>query len=137
MNKDDLNTGNRGECLANEFLRNKGYDILDTNFFFKTETGKKIGEIDIIAKIRGVYVFIEVKTTTNNSLVGDYFCLEKRVNKNKVNKIILTANSWFITKNMNMSSLKWQIDVIGVIINNEENDLRILHFENVFEDKKF
>ncbi|MFA5080252.1 MAG: YraN family protein [Candidatus Paceibacterota bacterium] len=130
-------TGDRGEYLANQFLKNKGYDILDTNFFFKTKTDRKIGEIDIIAKLKNTYVFIEVKTTIKSSWIGDYFCLERRVNKKKVAKIILTANKWFAAKNISIENLKWQLDVIGIIINDRENKLEIFHFENVFEDKKF
>ena len=45
-----------GEKIAQGFLLNKGYDILETNFY------TKIGEIDIIAKIDKCIVFIEVKT---------------------------------------------------------------------------
>ncbi|MDD5639902.1 MAG: YraN family protein [Candidatus Pacebacteria bacterium] len=131
------NIGNRGEYLANQFLKNKGYDILDANFFFKTETNRRIGEIDIIAMLKDIYVFVEVKTTLKSSWVGDYFCLERRINRKKVAKIILTAKKWFAIKNINTDNLKWQLDVIGIIINDRENEFEILHFENVFEDKKF
>ena len=48
-----------GEKIAQGFLLNKGYDILETNFYTKR------GEIDIIAKIDKCIVFIEVKTRSS------------------------------------------------------------------------
>lgn len=49
--------GGLGEKIAKDFLVNKGFKILETNY------ATKLGEIDIIAKDKnGVLVFIEVKT---------------------------------------------------------------------------
>ena len=50
--------GKEGEALACNYLKEKGYKIIDTNY------KNTIGEIDIIAKIQSSYVFIEVKTRT-------------------------------------------------------------------------
>ena len=47
--------GNVGEVMSAEFLKKKGYKIITTNF--KT----KFGEIDIIAKDKNTFVFVEVK----------------------------------------------------------------------------
>ena len=48
-----------GEKIAQKFLINKGYEILETNYY------TKIGEIDIIAQKSKKIVFIEVKTRSN------------------------------------------------------------------------
>jgi putative endonuclease len=53
--------GSEGEDLAVQFLRKKGYRILEKNF--KTP----LGEIDIIARDGNTVAFIEVKTRTNDS----------------------------------------------------------------------
>ena len=47
--------GYKAEDLAVEFLRRKGYDIVAVNYatFF--------GEIDIVARHKGITVFVEVK----------------------------------------------------------------------------
>ena len=54
-----MNQENSGEDLATEFLRKKGYKILERNF----EANQ--GEIDIIAKDDKELVFVEVKTRTD------------------------------------------------------------------------
>lgn len=48
-----------GEDLASNYLENIGYKIIERNFLCKQ------GEIDIIAKDKDEYVFIEVKTRSN------------------------------------------------------------------------
>lgn len=50
-------TGNLGEHLAARFLREKGFNIVETNYW------RKWGEIDIIAEKDDVLHFVEVKAT--------------------------------------------------------------------------
>ena len=47
--------GIEGESVADEYLKNIGYRILDRNF------STKVGEIDIVARDGNTLVFIEVK----------------------------------------------------------------------------
>ncbi len=49
------------EKIAGEYLRNRGYEIIEYNFY------SRHGEIDIIAKHEGYLVFVEVKYRENNS----------------------------------------------------------------------
>ncbi len=51
--------GKEGEEYATKYLQSKGYKIVQKNFYCKQ------GEIDIIAKEKEEYVFIEVKTRQN------------------------------------------------------------------------
>ena len=51
--------GKKGEDVATTFLQSIGYKIIDRNFRCKQ------GEIDIIAKDKEEYVFVEVKTRTS------------------------------------------------------------------------
>ena len=48
-----------GEKIAKGFLENKGYKILETNFYTNR------GEIDIIMQMNNIIIFVEVKTRTN------------------------------------------------------------------------
>ena len=47
--------GDVGELIAEKYLKERGYEIMDRNF------RKTYGEIDLIAKKNGVLVFVEVK----------------------------------------------------------------------------
>lgn len=57
-------TAKLGEDLAEKFLKQKGYKIIERNF------RKGYGEIDIIATFQNTLVFIEVKTRTSNLYGG-------------------------------------------------------------------
>ncbi len=52
--------GNIGEKIAARYLKNKGYEIIETNY--QNNSGRRLGEIDIIAREKGTLVFVEVKT---------------------------------------------------------------------------
>lgn len=56
--------GQLGETLACGELRRRGYEILATRY------RTRYGEIDIIARHEGVYVFVEVKTRTADDFGG-------------------------------------------------------------------
>jgi len=49
--------GKKAELIAKKFLKNKGYKIIKSNWWFK-----KLGEIDLIAKKEDLFYFIEVKS---------------------------------------------------------------------------
>lgn len=51
----NLDFGKAAENAAVEFLKAKGYKILERNY------KNKLGEIDIIAQLKGVICFVEVK----------------------------------------------------------------------------
>ena len=53
--------GKEGEDIAEKYLKSNGYEIVDRNFYARQ------GEIDIIAKQKNEWVFIEVKTRTNDA----------------------------------------------------------------------
>ncbi len=56
-----MNLGEKGEEIAKKYLIKKGYRIIERNY------QTKFGEIDIIAKRKEKFYFIEVKTRTNRS----------------------------------------------------------------------
>lgn len=59
MNFSKLAEGKRGEDIAAEFLKKKGFKIIDRNFRIRG------GEIDIVALENDTLVFVEVKTRTS------------------------------------------------------------------------
>lgn len=77
-------TGKKGELLAVDWLRNKGFNILQVNWRYSYY------EIDIIADDGEILHFIEVKTRTSQ-LFGDP---EDDVTDKKVNDLMIAAEEY-------------------------------------------
>lgn len=77
--------GKEGEEEATKYLEKQGYQIIQRNFECKQ------GEIDIIAKDKNEYVFIEVKTRQN----GHYGRPCEAVNERK-QKHIWNATKYYL-----------------------------------------
>ena len=117
--------GNWGERIAEDYLRNKGYQILDKNYFFRIPENPQKGEIDIVAKRSGIISFIEVKTLRGRvALINP----EEKVDFGKQRKLVKTSESWLMKKKIPLDT-KWQIDVIAIIIKPNKK-VEISHFEN-------
>jgi len=121
--------GKTGEEIAVEFLKKKGYKILDRNCVFKILGSFQKGELDIVAKKGETFCFVEVKTLKDPKVE---ILPEEKVNFSKKKKLILSAQSWLI-KNKIPLDCKWQIDVISIILE-EGKEPKILHFENAISD---
>ncbi|MFN3966325.1 MAG: YraN family protein [Endomicrobiia bacterium] len=100
--------GKKGENKAIDFLKKKGYQILETNY------RTRFGEIDIIAEENNDIVFIEVKTRTNYSFGAPQLAVDLRKQK----KIIKTALNYIKTKNI--LNKNFRFDVVAQIDNNIE-----------------
>ena len=114
-----------GEKIALNYLKNKGYKILEQNYFPFSKWGKKQGEIDIICKKSHIIIFIEVKT-----LLGDSLQPEEKVNFKKQRQIIRLAQKYFLEKKFG-PEVKWQIDVVAVNLSLNSKKAKIKHFENI------
>jgi len=126
---DTKDTGSFGERIAERYLINKGYQVLDRNYFTKSSGGPLRGEIDIVAKKSDIISFIEVKTLRLTSFAqGEHFSPEEKVNLGKQRKLVKAAESWLIKKKVPLD-VKWQIDVIAIEINPSKK-FKINHFEN-------
>lgn len=119
MSARHLDLGRLGEDEAANFLRSKGYTVLDRN----VRLGK--GELDIICKRRGMYVFVEVKTRGPGSLASP----QDGLSANKCKTLARTAGLWLSEKD------KWQapcrFDFVSVLYDGESFTLE--HVENAFD----
>ena len=77
----NLLLGKIGENLAKQFLRKKGYKIIESNFH------KRAGELDIIATNCDTLVFIEVKCRKGT----EYGLPEESVTPWKIRTIVRSA----------------------------------------------
>jgi putative endonuclease len=94
--------GDKGEQLAEEYLKRQKYKILDRNF------RTRFGEIDIVARDRGQLVFVEVKTKGSHEfgLPEEEFTFYK---KRRLRRVI---QSW-LWKN-EIESDNWRVDLIAL-----------------------
>lgn len=111
--------GSFAEKLAIDFLKRKGYKIIEKNYSMPW------GEIDIIAEINNVFVFVEVKANSQEFKYKD-FSPELRVDKRKIGKILKTAQLYLESRNN-----EWRVDVIAVTFYKQEKKAKITHFKNV------
>ena len=113
------NLGNRGEKIAERFLRKKGLKIIEMNY------RNRFGEIDIIAKDGGCIVFVEVKTSASR----DFSAPETWVNKKKQYQLAKMAR--FYLFEWNISDVDCRFDVIGIrIVNGKKEEIE--HIRDAF-----
>lgn len=111
-------TGLLGEKLAQDFLKKRGYDILETNY--RTPDG----EVDIIAKQRETLVFVEVRT--KKSL--NFGTPEESITPTKMERLRLVAQHYRQTHEDLPAS--WRIDVVAVVMDKRSKAQRISLIEN-------
>lgn len=110
--------GALGEKLAKDFLKKKGYRILETNFHCRQ------GEIDVVAEEKGSLVFIEVRTKTGT----DFGSPEESVTFAKKGKLIASALAY---RNIHQNlPLSWRIDFVAVELDQKGKAKRIELIEN-------
>jgi putative endonuclease len=117
--------GQLGERIALEFLKDNGYEILETNL------RTPLGEIDAVAKKKGSIVFIEVKTRTTSSLGPPYLA----VTRTKQTHIINNALCYLKKKCLVYSD--WRIDIVSVKLDLEYRVESIELIENAVEDHNY
>jgi putative endonuclease len=110
--------GNKGEEIAVQFLKNKGYSILERNWIFDHK------EIDIIALFKGTLIFVEVKTRSTN-FFGEPF---EFVDEKKQEFLIEAASNYVIEKNIDIPV---RFDIISILLNKNRKP-EITHLEDVF-----
>ena len=110
--------GDRGERLVAEYLRERGYALIASQFRCR------FGEIDIIAKKEGVLCFVEVKLRSDLrfGLPRDFVTPAKQ-------RRLRTAAAWYMTRNDPESRARF--DVAEVY--DDETPPRIEYIENAFE----
>jgi putative endonuclease len=115
----NIGKGKAGERLASNYLKKRGYRVLEENYKVS------FGEIDIIAEKSNYICFIEVKCRKSNR----YGIPEEALTTYKRNKIIKVAQ--FYIKKKNIKNKYFRFDVISILLDN--NSLKeIKHITNAF-----
>ena len=120
--------GDMGERIAEDFLVNKGYSVLDRNY------KKRYGEIDLIAKDGKDLVFVEVKTRSNRNIQN--FLPEQSVNRLKMRKLQKICEVYLAEKRYGPHQ-RWQIDIIAISLDTETKKANIRHIENAVWEQRY
>ncbi|MDR1459875.1 MAG: YraN family protein [Bacteroidales bacterium] len=105
--------GNRGEEIAVDFLKNKAYHILNTNW------RKGRYELDIVACFDDELIVVEVKTRSENSILAP----EEAVDRKKIRHIVAAANKYVCHFNIDIPV---RFDIIAI------TGGKIEHIEDAF-----
>jgi putative endonuclease len=111
--------GKESESLAARHLKKNGYKILERNY------RNELGEIDIIAKEKGVLVFVEVKA----GKTPFYGNPKWAVTPKKQRKISMVA--LYYLKTTKQFHVKARFDVVAVSLTRENPRIEII--KNAFE----
>src|SRR3989339_184449 len=102
MGVESRQLGIKGEEIAEKWLSQRGYQIVDRNFHSQQ------GEIDLVGKEGGFLVFVEVKNYSFRSLVSPLGA----VRKSKRESIIHAARSYLLKKRI--SGEYCRFDVVAI-----------------------
>ncbi|HVZ12135.1 MAG TPA: YraN family protein [Patescibacteria group bacterium] len=108
----------QGEDIACDYIRGKGYQIIERNF------RKKYEEIDIIAVHDNTLVFIEVKTRTSTAY-GTPF---DGISPYKVRHLVQLAQFYKLTHDGLPDFMR--IDAIGIVLSDGKVS-SLEHLENI------
>lgn len=130
--KNTRKTGDLGEKIAQKYLKEHGFTILETNYL------KKWGELDIVAKKEEVIHFIEVKTLQYKSKMllkkaqkGMWWRPEDQVHARKLHQIEKALETW-------LSENKWkgeyQVDVIAIKMVKDLKFATVTYIDHVIKE---
>jgi len=111
-------TGNLGEKLAKDYLKKRGYRILETNY------NCPHGEVDIITMHKDFLVFTEVRTKTST----EFGTPEESITRTKKERMRASALHYIQTHDGLPQS--WRIDFIAVEMDRNGKPSRIELIEN-------
>lgn len=111
------NFGIKGEKLAEEFLKKKGFTILHRNYRYLK------AEIDILARRAEILAVVEVKSRSSEFFES----VAETVSRKKIKLIVMAADHYVIENALNVEV---RFDIITVLKKGESYELE--HLENAF-----
>lgn len=134
-------TGEIGESIATNFLKNKGFNVICKNY------RKKWGEIDIIVEKDKVLHFIEVKTVSRKSFGGKFeqeintYRPEDNMHSWKLKRLRRAIQTYLLEKYLpshkasawqsKKDELEWQFDLACVFLDQESRVAKVRFMKNI------
>lgn len=112
MQKKEL--GEKGEEIALRFLKKNGYRILLKNYVCK------MGEVDLIAREKDTFVFIEVKTRRSTTFGPPQLA----VNSSK--QMQLSKVALHFLKEKKLEEAKARFDVVAILLGSKGEEIELI-----------
>ena len=96
--------GQKAEDIAAEYLSQMKIKVVDRNY------RTRYGEIDIVAKDKKEFIFVEVKAKSTSRYGRPY----EMVTGKKQKKLISTSKSYLMDNGFEIEKDSWRIDVISI-----------------------
>jgi putative endonuclease len=122
MGRERKDIGAAGEKIASVYLRKMGYKILKANF------RTPFGEIDIVARHKGIMVFVEIKSRLTSSLGPPYLSITRAKERH------IIKNALFYLKSHRLTNVNWRVDIVSIKLSYECKLESIELIENAVED---
>ena len=122
MTKARVGLGRLGEKLAAERLETAGYEIVAHNYRCTS------GEIDLIARHRGDWVFVEVRTRR-----GEKFGTPEESITPRKQAHLKAAAQTYLQQNQ-LSDVPWRVDVVAVELSTRGELRRVRVIEKALHD---
>lgn len=117
---DRASLGRRGEDLAVEHLRARGYRILDRN------VRTRFGELDIVAMDGQCIVFVEVRTVRSGGILP-----EESITPEKQRRVAALAQRYL--QEHGKDAVDWRADVVAIEMGGDGRVARLDHHVSALE----
>ncbi|MBI4373100.1 MAG: YraN family protein [Candidatus Omnitrophica bacterium] len=107
-------TGRQGERIGEDYLKARGYQILERN------VRSPLGEIDLVARHQDILVFVEIKTRRANT----FGLPEESVDRRKRSRLIRLA-SWYLAQHPK-SNPQVRFDILAIELNRANHRIRLI-----------
>ena len=122
MDKARVQLGRRGEELAADALVQRGYQIVERNWY------AQIGEVDVVARRDGAWSFFEVRTRRGRA----FGTPEESITLAKRERMVNVARLYLAEHNLNVYEVDWRIGVVAVEMDEAGHLLRIEVYEHIW-----
>jgi putative endonuclease len=125
MNNQDSRTekrrlGDMGENIACEFLKKHGFEVIERNYL------RKWGELDVVARKKGVVHFVEVKSVNHETYLGQR--PEENMHPWKLKRLGRVIQTYLLHKKLECD---WQLDLVTVKMDMTTRKARVELIENI------
>lgn len=119
--KSNSETGRIGETLARQHLENHGYQVVERNWRCQE------GEIDLVARQGGDWVFVEVKARR-----GDRFGAPEEAVTPAKQQRLLRCGLMYLAEH-DLGDVSWRIDVVAIELSAKNQPVHIRVYKNAVD----